>query len=155
MKRAQLIKDYHLHDTKDRIPVLASSLIYLLVFYFLIKNLEHNQSDVILFGHFLSIITGGIFLSVILIIITYFWKISLHSAAISGLTGGLIALPVVLFPIINIENVYFLNSAALLTTGIVASSRLHLKAHSYLQVIVGMLIGFSVVFTCVKYNWMI
>jgi membrane-associated phospholipid phosphatase len=155
MKRAQLIKDYHMADRKDRMPVLVSSLVYLVVFYFLIKNLENNQPDVILFGYFLSIITGGIILSVLLITITFFWKISLHSAASAGLAGGLIALPLVMHPIINIEYVYLLNSATLLIAGVVATSRLYLKAHSYLQVVAGMAIGFVVVFMCVKNLWMI
>jgi membrane-associated phospholipid phosphatase len=155
MKRAQIIKDYHISNKKDRMPVLLSSLVYLLVFYFLIRNLENNQPDVILFGYFLSIITGGILLSILLTIITYYWKISLHSAAAGGLAGGLVALPLVMYPIMNPEWVYFINSLAILLAGIVASSRLYLKAHSYTQVIAGMIIGFGVVFLCVKNYWMI
>jgi membrane-associated phospholipid phosphatase len=60
-----------------------------------------------------------------------------------------------MYPIMNPEWVYFINSLAILLAGIVASSRLYLKAHSYTQVIAGMIIGFGVVFLCVKNYWMI
>jgi hypothetical protein len=153
MRKFNIISDFELSVRKERMPVLISSLIYLSVYYYLIRSLEFNKFDTVVFGSFLSIITGGIIVSILCIMITYFWKISLHSAAISGLAGGLLGLSLLLTPIANFQEIVLLNSAVILLVGIVGFSRLFLKAHTYLQVIAGMILGFSVEFLIVKNGW--
>jgi len=153
MRKSNIISDYELSVRKERMPVLISSLIYLGVYYYLIRSLELNKFEVEIFGSFLSVIWGGIIVSLLCILITYFWKISLHTAAISGLAGGLMALSLLLTPIANFQEIVLLNSVAILLVGIVGFSRLYLKAHNYLQVIAGMILGFSVEFLVVKNDW--
>jgi membrane-associated phospholipid phosphatase len=153
MRKSNIISDYELSVRKERMPVLISSLIYLGVYYYLIRSLELNKFEVEIFGSFLSVIWGGIIVSLLCILITYFWKISLHTAAISGLAGGLMALSLLLTPISNFQEIVLLNSVAILLVGIVGFSRLFLKAHNYLQVIAGMILGFSVEFLVVKNDW--
>jgi membrane-associated phospholipid phosphatase len=155
MRKSNIISDYELSVRKERMPVLISSLIYLSVYYYLIRSLEFNKFDSIVFGSFLSVIWGGIIVSILCILITYFWKISLHTAAISGLAGGLIGLTLLLTPIANFQEIVILNSVAILLVGIVGFSRLFLKAHNYLQVIAGMILGFSVEFLIVKNDWVL
>ncbi len=155
MRRANIISDYELSIRKERMPVLISSIIYLSVYYYLIRNIELYKVDSVVFGSFLSIISGGLIVSLLCVLITYFWKISLHTAAISGLAGGLLGLTLLLTPIANFQEIVILNSVAILLVGIVGFSRLFLKAHNYLQVIAGMILGFSVEFLIVKNGWVL
>lgn len=155
MRSSKIISDYQLSIRKERMPVLITSFIYLAVYYYLIRSLEFNKFDGVVFGTFLSIVSGGLVVSLLCIIITNYWKISLHTAAIAGLAGGLLGASILLSPIANSNEMVILNSIAILLVGIVGFSRLFLKAHTYLQVIAGMLLGFSVEFLIVKNGWII
>jgi len=150
MKKSGIIEDFQVNTIKERMPVLMSSFIYLIVFYFLIRSLEFNTFQIPIFGMYLSVISGGILLAFVSVVITYFWKISLHTTAIAGLAGAFVALTQVLIPIANIQEVIIMNSLLLLVVGMVAFSRLYLQAHNYLQVIAGMIMGFSLEFLCVR-----
>jgi len=71
------------------------------------------------------------------LIITFFWKISLHMAGISGVIGGLLILSIKfglgISPFLLI---------AIVAAGFVASARLYLNAHNPSQIFVGFAIGF-------------
>ena len=74
------------------------------------------------------------------------YKASLHTAAISGLTIFVIALSIHL-QLNLIIGIGFL----ILINGLVATSRLHLKAHNTLQLIIGFVAGFSPQFMMMAY----
>jgi len=80
---------------------------------------------------------GISFTSITFLILSYFnYKASLHSAAISGLTMFIIALS------IHLQlNLILLIGFLILTNGLVATSRLHLKAHNTLELLIGFIVG--------------
>jgi len=80
---------------------------------------------------------GISFTSITFLILSHLnYKASLHTAAISGVTMFVIALSIHL-QINLIIGIGFL----ILTNGLVATSRLHLKAHTSLELIIGFIIG--------------
>lgn len=126
------IDNYYINEKQQRvIPLLFTSVCFYIGYYIITK---FSQS--ILINYFLlssAIIVFGLFL------VTWLWKISLHMAGIGGLTGLIIVL----------SRLYHINLAIVLSTvilisGILASSRLALGAHSVTQILVGYLFGMAV-----------
>jgi len=81
---------------------------------------------------------GITFSSITFLILSYLnYKASLHTAAISGLTMFIAALS------IHLQlNFIILLSFLIFSNGLVASSRLHLKSHNTLELLIGFIIGF-------------
>jgi hypothetical protein len=71
-----------------------------------------------------------------MLIISLFWKISLHSAGIGGITGLIIILSVAY----SIDMTFFL-SAAILISGLIITIRLVLNTHTVLQLVAGYVLG--------------
>ena len=89
----------------------------------------------------MSFLTGGIVLTGLSLLITFFWKISIHAIGISGLAGAFLGFSELLFPIQNGEGITIINILLLLLVGVICSARLYLKAHSFLQIIAGITLG--------------
>ena len=92
-------------------------------------------------------ITSGIFiLTAIMIlaaaIITFFWKISVHSLSMGGVTGILFVITAMV-PESPINYLFF---AAIIISGLVLSARLKLQAHTPAQVYSGFVLGLFVSF---------
>lgn len=112
-------------------PFIFSSISYYLVYYFF-KQLN-MPSEYYMF------MLGSLCLILIIILINFFWKISIHSASIGGVIGA--------FTGISIHsNIYMLHLIILsvLISGLVGYSRLKLKAHNPAQVYLGFISGFIV-----------
>jgi membrane-associated phospholipid phosphatase len=77
------------------------------------------------------------------------WKISIHAASISGLCGGMMAITLIAQPIVNLHQIFLVNTILLTFIGLVSFSRSYLNAHTYFQLLVGISLGFSLVFTLV------
>jgi hypothetical protein len=75
-------------------------------------------------------------------IITFFWKISVHSLGIGGIVGILL----IISSMVPESPVNYLLLAAILISGIVLSARLKLQAHTQAQVYVGFLLGLFISF---------
>ncbi|WP_373495194.1 PA-phosphatase [Aquiflexum sp.] len=84
---------------------------------------------------------------VLLTSITFFWKISAHMVAISGLLAIIVAV-VIQFPG---NDLLFLLLGGILVTGGLASSRLYLNAHTPMEILGGILLGFGVCFFSFRY----
>lgn len=85
---------------------------------------------------------GGIIIISLLVqsvctLITFWWKISMHSAGMGAIIGSLVAYA----SIFNFNPVWWL-SAAILISGLVNSSRMFLRQHTLWQVLGGTMIGF-------------
>ena len=76
------------------------------------------------------------------LIITFFWKISMHMIGIGGLAGAMMALSF-RFGL----DLWLLFSVIILASGLLGVARLQLKAHSPSQVYVGFVLGFLIVFS--------
>lgn len=92
-------------------------------------------------------ITSGIFILIAIMIfvaaiITFFWKISVHSLSMGGLVGILL----VITAMIPDSPVNYLLFVAILISGLVLSARLKLQAHTPAQVYMGFVLGLFVSF---------
>jgi membrane-associated phospholipid phosphatase len=133
LKSYSLISSYSMTERKDRmIPLALSILSYSLGFYLLIKLPGINI--------FARLQLAGIISLVLLFIISYWWKISLHMAGI----GGLCAL-IFTFSIRFSSSLRMMFMMAILAAGCLAYSRLKLEVHKPSQIYVGFVLGFAVV----------
>jgi membrane-associated phospholipid phosphatase len=91
---------------------------------------------------------GAIALSVILTaFITHFWKISSHMVGIGGIIGFL-------FSVVLKTHNYSLEYPLLVgvvASGAVASSRLYLHAHNFLQIVAGFFLGMVISWSAVYF----
>ena len=96
-------------------------------------------------------ITSGIFiLTTIMIlaasVVTFFWKISVHSVSM----GGVVGLLFIITAMLPDTPVNYLLLAAILISGLVLSARLKLQAHTpeqvYMGFVLGLLISFMIIF---------
>jgi membrane-associated phospholipid phosphatase len=85
--------------------------------------------DEMIFGASLSIIVS--------LIVTFFWKISIHMIGIGGLTGIVYVTIQYLAPGSNL-----IVAGLILIAGLVAFARIKLQAHNSMQVLVGYVVGF-------------
>ncbi|MGE4586542.1 MAG: phosphatase PAP2 family protein [Mangrovibacterium sp.] len=137
--RLNPLKKTDLSKSQDRIiPLLVSTLFYYLG-YILLGKLE-------VYPVYRLFLISSILIVLLMMIISIRWKISIHMAAIGGLTGAVIALSLRLQ----------LNSSLLLTglvgiAGLLGTARLVLKRHNPLQVYAGFFIGFSVNYLIINY----
>lgn len=133
LKSYSFISSYGLIERKDRmIPLALAILSYMLGFYLLLKLPGSNI--------FARLQLAGIISLVLLLIISYWWKISLHMAGI----GGLCAL-IFTFSIRFSTSLRTLFMISILAAGVLAYSRLKLKLHKPTQIYFGFLLGFTVV----------
>jgi len=140
LKSYSLISSFSLSERKDRmIPLVLAILSYILGFYLLLKL----PGSAI----FARLQLAGIISLILLLIISYWWKISLHMAGI----GGLCAL-IFTFSIRFSTSLRSLFMAALLAASILAFSRMKLKLHESSQIYAGFLLGFFVVLTTFLYK---
>jgi len=124
------IKSIYLKNTKERIiPLLLNTFIVLMV----ITKILRPDPYIELYYFFV-----GILLSTLscLILALFKFKASIHMIAITGIFMFFIALSIHFK--ININGTLALMC---IITGAVATSRLHLKAHTYPELIIGAFIG--------------
>ena len=131
LRLSNFITDLHLSDKRQRItPFLFITCFYGVTAYMFYEKLNFNNLIFII----LSTITVLLFL---LTIVTYFWKISVHGAAIGGTIGFLLALSLI-YPISHFE----ISLASLIViAGLVVYARLVLNAHTPLQAYTGFAMG--------------
>jgi len=126
------IKSFAMETNKERILPLTFTLIpYVLSVYFLIKLPIPFVIASFMLGASLAIVSC--------LIISFWWKISIHLVGIGGMVGFLIAFSIRLF-----TDVLPFLLVAVLITGLLASARLYLKAHNPPQVLVGFIVGFLI-----------
>ena len=100
--------------------------------YYLIEN-------ILVFSPILiSELLGAIIIMILAALISKYWKVSLHMLGIGGLFGILISLNILYG---GMEEIMVLT---LLLSGVLGISRINEKAHSYMQIYVGFILGVSV-----------
>jgi hypothetical protein len=126
----KLLDSFFMDKREERIlPLVTVSISYYITYYLLKQmNLPEIISLIMLIACFIVILT---------LLINYKWKISIHSLSWGGITGIIIGLSVY----------YMLNNILIimllfLISGLVASSRLILQAHSSKEIYLGYLLGF-------------
>jgi hypothetical protein len=130
----------YLETTKERIfPLLLNCLVVLLV---LDRILTANQI-IELYYFFVGILISTI---ACLILVILKFKASIHMISIAGLFMFFIAISIHFS--ININGTLAFMSILI---GAIATSRLHLKAHSYIELIIGFFIGLIPQLILLKY----
>lgn len=130
LKTLERVNSIELETTRERIiPLAINCLIILLV----LERVISDNEIVELYYFFL-----GILISTLSCLILAFlkFKVSIHMVAVSGLFMFFIALSIHFS--ININGILALMS---IITGAIATSRLHLKAHTYKELILGLFVG--------------
>lgn len=139
-RATKVIKDIQMTDRKDRyIPFVFISIFYVIITYLFHKQLPITPE--------LSIIMITItFVVVLTNLVTFFWKISAHSAGVAGLVGFILILASenagansLLVPLL----------ISVLLTGIVMWARLYLNAHKPMEVLVGGAVGFIICYSSI------
>ncbi|GJG68151.1 membrane protein [Prevotella lacticifex] len=112
------------------VPYVISILCYFLGFYLLTLM---NTPD------FISVIfVVAIIIQVLCAAVNRWWKISIHSAGIGGVTGMVIAFSFIL----SFDPTWWL-CMLLLIAGLVGTARMVLRQHSLAQIVCGYLIGLA------------
>ena len=86
MYRSNIITSMSIPDRKERIPIFIITLFYYLLTYYFLRKIHVTNLEFL--GAFMSFLTGGIVLTGLSLLITFFWKISIHAIGISGLAGA-------------------------------------------------------------------
>jgi membrane-associated phospholipid phosphatase len=127
------IQNITLNERRERIiPLLFTTICFYIGYYMVSRYASIRIIDVFLLA--------CVSVLIIILIVSLFWKISLHMAGLGGLTGL-----VFMISCIYRLDMTILLSAALLISGIVASSRLVLNAHNTIQLMAGYVTGLGVV----------
>ena len=124
------ISSIEMHDRKERYMPMSIMGAYTFGLYYLFSTF--NMPTIIM-----AIIGVSVVGVILTLFITYFWKISAHMMAFSGLTGAVLVLSQNIHPVPDmvIIGLFFI-------TGVVGWARLKLNAHTFWQVIAGWVIGF-------------
>lgn len=132
LKKIKVVKSLHLKDVKERkLPILFFTCIAA----FLINYVFPPETNQLFFYFFSGIFFSGILASVLTIAN---FKVSLHMIGLSGL----------MFFLYMILKSFQLNSLFITAISIVllswlASSRLHMKAHNFKELAIGIIVGAS------------
>ncbi len=130
LKYRNIISSYSMNTRSDRIvPMAIGSLMYLVttvIFYsFQVP------------GIIKSFILATAILSVLILVITFRWKISIHSAGLGSLLATVMALSVRMYA--NLAAIWI---PLILISGLVMASRLYLNSHNQSQIYAGFALGF-------------
>jgi membrane-associated phospholipid phosphatase len=137
------IKSFSMEERKERLM----PFIFITVLYCVVTYLFYSRTPVTLkdnFVKFLLIIDALVILSTL---ITFFYKVSVHSIAIWGLIG-------ILLPLNKIADsgvLFYPMLGFIVLAGVIMSARLKLNVHTPREVMVGGMVGFATGFMLMTY----
>lgn len=141
--RLKVVRSLEMDRLEDRrIPYLLSVIIYVAItaFFSLNDNLSHLSE--------ISLILASITFSLSMVsLISLYWKISAHAVGISGTVGAMIGIAIryqesqLFYPILIL----------ILLMGFLISARLHLNAHTPMQVAAGSLLGLAISLLAIQF----
>lgn len=125
----QYVREITLGERRERlIPLFFTTICFYSGYYFISKFSRIEVINLFLLSSTLVVM--------LMLIISLFWKISIHSAGIGGITGLIIILSLTY----SVDMTFFL-SAAIFISGLIFTARLLLNTHTILQLVAGYLIG--------------
>lgn len=140
LKTLGKVKSIYLENTKERIfPLLVNCMVVLLV----LNRILSSSQIIELYYFFVGILISTmacLFLAILK------FKASIHMISVAGLFMFFIALSIHFS--ININGTLAIMS---IITGAVATSRLHVKAHTSIELVIGFIIGFIPQLILLKY----
>lgn len=130
-----IISSFHMESRRERVmPFIFIAMIYGAVTYMMISRVGIYWTDY--FMRFFFIIDALVLVSML---ITFFYKASIHALALGGIVG--IFLP--LNKISQDANMLYVTLGLIVVTGVTMSARLQLNAHTPREVLVGGLLGLA------------
>jgi hypothetical protein len=130
LKSFKMIDSYHMTTVEERkFPLLLFISITFFIGYWLFKSTVVDLLSLFYFGY-------GLGLTLAYILLYFKIKVSLHTAAISGLIGF-----IAFFSFYYKVNLILILAILLLLNGIVATIRLRLQAHKFNEVLLGFILG--------------
>jgi hypothetical protein len=130
LQKYEMITSIHLHRREERAyPIIFTVVFHIANYYFL--------SKASLPGPYMFFLVAGVFSLLSTLVITYYWKISLHMTGIGGLCGAILSLAII-WPV----ELRFMLVVLFLVAGLTGSSRLLLRAHDSWQLAGGFFAGF-------------
>lgn len=136
LKSMGLVKDVGLNDRKERFIPYGISVICLIVTALFFSYKGSPEWLVMFF-------VGGAVAGIIEMIVNIWWKISVHSAGIAGLTALMVYSYTCLFCLPETQTWLLL---VIGLTGLLGSARIWLGRHTLAQVLAGYAVGFSSIF---------
>lgn len=133
------VKSLYLEERKERMLPLFTAGVMFLIAAIMLKNLQMTNP-------YFYLLLGAAVMTVVVMLITNFWKISVHTTSMGGMLGASIALAIHF----GIDIPLFIYVIAILS-GIVGYARLKLKAHNESQVYGGYIAGFLSMFLLFSY----
>ena len=133
------IKSLQIEEKEERILPILFTIIWMLIGYYFLGNILEYAPVVN------SIYLGMIATLGITLLITKYWKISLHMAAIGGCFGVFLSLQYIYGGVVNY--VIFI----LILSGLLGYSRAILKAHNMRQIYSGFLLGVLMLVSFISY----
>lgn len=130
LKNLGAVKSIHLEEVSERkYPLMIQSLLVLLI----LKMVFKPYDDIELYYFFVGILFTSL---TALFLVLFKFKVSLHQMAVAGVTLFLIGLSIH-FKVNTLLGI----SLFFIVNGLVATSRLHTKSHTYPELIIGFFIG--------------
>ena len=130
LKKLKVVQSIHLKTAKERIwPLLLNSIIMIYLGFYVLSKSECVELHYFIIGSLVTLLIG-------LVLSVFEVKASIHMMAVSGT-----------FLFIILTNLHFGISISkvvilfILIMGAMASSRLHLNAHTTKELIIGLIIG--------------
>ena len=137
----KMIKNIQMNERRERLfPYLITFISFYVAHILIKKLLENSFISAFLFSAVMTVL--------VLLIISYFWKISSHMAGIGGLIGLILSLTFSL----KTDLMYYLIIVVFLS-GLLGTSRMKLNAHNLAQIYGGFFVGMITVFSiCLVYS---
>lgn len=130
LKTLRVINSVHLKKVNERrLPLMLHSLLFILLIKLVFEPYDYPEMYFFFVGTLFSAITA-------FVLVMVKFKVSLHMIGTAGVTMFLIALSIH-FKV----NTLVLIGLLILVNGWVATSRLHLKAHTSVELIFGFFVG--------------
>jgi membrane-associated phospholipid phosphatase len=132
MARLGIIKSLQMNQREERIWPFAIAAIFYYLAYYLLKQLDLSPVYILfMLGAFVTVVTG--------LVISFFWKISIHMTGMGGLVGAFTGLSLRLM-----IDIPLLIVILIILSGLAGFARLQLSAHSPTQVLAGFVTGFAI-----------
>jgi len=130
MLRRKIITSLQMETKEERIYPTAITAVFFFLCYYMLKQLQ--------ISYFFNLFFLGIsFLTILSLMINFYYKISIHMVGIGGMLGAFTGLSIVLG-----VNMVYLIVMIIIIAGITGTSRLMLGVHKPGQVYSGILLGF-------------
>jgi membrane-associated phospholipid phosphatase len=134
------IQSLSMADRKDRLyPFILTTCVYAMSTWLLMQDVR------LAYLPLLAWFLGGVTVTLAVVTcITFYWKVSAHSAGMMGVVGLWAGLAYRF----SEPNLLYLAMGTLVLAGIVMSARLYLNAHTPNQISVGAVLGFGINYVC-------